>query len=311
VIASLGEALIDFTQVVEGSRLTGFRLHPGGSPYNVGVGVARLGAPAAFAGRISDDLFGAILKDNLRASEVDTRLVRNGTEPSGLAFIAPSPGDVGYELRVAGTTASALSREDLQPADFAGVAILHFGSLGVALQPSRQAVLSLVTALHGRVLVTFDPNVRSHAVTDWDSYGAAVEQCMRLADLVKLSDQDLHLLGGGLERCPAPVVVTTSGPSGSEVSFGPRRQLRLHCPAAPATMVDPIGAGDAYMAGLLVALLERRVVTRERLATLDSADWWQVLRFAHVVAALACERPGADPPGRPEVEERLAGWGSD
>jgi fructokinase len=311
VIASLGEALIDFTPVLESGHLAGFRLHPGGSPYNVSVGVARLGAPAAFAGRVSEDLFGGVLMENLAAGGVETGLVSRAAEPSGLAFAVPSLGDVSYDLRVAGTSAATLRPEHLEAAAFAGVTILHFGSLGVALEPSRQAVLGLIRALSGRVLLSFDPNVRTRAVAGWDAYLKAVDECMELADIVKLSDQDSRLLGRQASSSSAPVVVTTRGPDGSEVSFGTDRELRLHCPAAPATVVDAVGAGDAYTAGLLVALFERGAVTRERLAALDVAGWREVLRFAHMVAALTCERPGADPPRREEVEQRLAGGSID
>ena len=88
MIVSLGESVVDFTPVSHDGRLAGFRLHPGGSPYNVAVALARLGRPAGFAGRLSTDPFGALLARHLADQGVDLRLVRVGPEPSALAFLA-------------------------------------------------------------------------------------------------------------------------------------------------------------------------------------------------------------------------------
>lgn len=303
MIASVGESLVDFTPVLAGGRLDGFRVHPGGSPCNVAVGIARLGHGAAYAGRLSVDLFGGLLAEHLAENGVGVHLAAAGTEPTALAFVGDRGGEPVYDLRLDGTAAAALLPADLPADRFADLEAVHFGSLGVLLRPSREAVLGLVRALRGRgTPVSFDPNVRPDAVAEWSGYRAAVSESVRLADLVKASEADLAALGLAAEPVPGQALVVTAGAAGSRVLAAGRT---LACPAAPSRVVDTVGAGDAYMAGLLVALAERGALVRGGPAALDDVGWLAVMRFASVVAALACERPGADPPRRREVDLRL------
>jgi len=303
VIASVGECLMDFTPVTRHGRLDGFRVHPGGSPANVAVGVARLGHPAAFAGRLSTDLFGRLLAGHLARNDVATHLAPRGAEPSPLAFVAEADGEVAYDFRLDGTATALLAPADLPAERFADLEAVHFGSFAVALQPSREAVLGLARALAGGPLLTFDPNVRPGVVADWPGYRAALAEAARLADVVKASEADLRAWGGEPETDGA--VIVTAGPAGSRLRLGGRS---VACPAPPCRVADTVGAGDAYMAGLLVALVERRALGRAALGRLADADWLAVMRFASATAALTCERAGADPPRRAEVEARLASW---
>jgi len=301
----VGEGLVDFTPVEAGGRLDGFRVHPGGSPCNVAVGVARLGHPAAFAGRLSNDLFGRLLAGHLAETGVATHLAARCAEPTALAFVAERDGEPVYDFRLEGTAAATLAPADLPPERFAGLEALHFGSLGLALRPSREAVLGLASELQGRLLLTFDPNVRPDAVADWPGYRGALAEAWRLADVVRASEADLRAWGAEPPLAPDQALVVTAGPAGSRLRVGGRV---LACPAAPCRVTDTVGAGDAYMAGLLVALCERRALDRPALRGLGDGEWLAAMRFAAVTAALTCERAGADPPRRAEVGARLAAW---
>jgi fructokinase len=305
VIASIGECLVDFTPVTVDGRLDGFRLHPGGAHANVAVAVARLGHPAAFAGRLSDDLFGGLLAGHLVENGVATHLVTRGAEPTPLAFVAEAGGEPVFDFRLAGTATAALAPENVPAERFAGLEAVHFGSLGLAVRPSREAVLGLARALRGGPLLTFDPNVRPHGVADWPAYRAALAEAARLADLVKASEADLRAWGEEPALDPEQALVVTAGPAGSRLRVAGRT---VTCPAAPCRVADTVGAGDAYMAALLVALAERRALDRAALGRLAGGEWLAAMRFASAAAAIACERPGADPPSRPEVEARLATW---
>jgi fructokinase len=305
MIACVGESLVDFTPVLADGRLDGFRVHPGGSPCNVAVGVARLGHAAAFAGRVSHDLFGRLLSRHLAENGVATHLVTPAAEPTALAFVAGADGEAVYDFRLDGTAAAALAPEDLSAHRFAGLAAAHFGSLGLALRPSREAVLGLARVLAGGPLLTFDPNVRPEVVADWPAYRSALAEAARLADLVRASEADLRAWGAGPDLGPDQALVVTAGPAGSRLRLGGRT---VTCPAAPCRVAHTLGAGDAYMAALLVALAERLALDRAALGRLSDGDWLALMRFASAAAALTCERPGADPPPRPEVEARLAAW---
>lgn len=304
MIASVGESLVDFTPLPAADG-DAFAVHPGGSPYNVAVAIARLGHPAAFAGRLSDDLFGRLLSRHLAASGVAVDLAIRASEPTALAFVGNAAGEAAYDFRLDGTAAASLAPADLPPERFADLEAVHFGSLGLALRPSREAVLALARALRGRPLLTFDPNVRPDMVADWPAYRAALAEAARLADLVRASEADLRAWGAEPELGADQALVVTAGQAGSRLRLA---DLTVTCPAPPCLVVDTVGAGDAYMAGLLVALAERRALDRAALRGLGPGDWLAAMRFASVAAALTCERAGADPPRRAEVEARLAAW---
>ena len=303
MIGSVGESLVDLIAVTEGGRLRGFRAHPGGSPYNLAVAVARLGGRAAFIGRLSRDPLGRLLADHLAESGVHTGLVVDGPEPSALALVTSRAGEPVYDLRLEGTAAARLRPSDLAPALAAGLEALHFGSLGIVLRPAREAVLWLCRRLAGRALLSFDRHLRPEVVGDWAGYRRVVAQCLRLADLVRVSARDLEAWGEDLRGDVCTVI--TRGAAGSRMVRG---DLVVECPAAPSRVVDTVGAGDVYGAGLLVALAEQGALSRRGLQALDRAGLERAMRFASAAAALACERPGADPPGRAEVEARLAAW---
>jgi fructokinase len=305
VIASIGESLVDFTPVMAGGRLDGFRVRPGGSPYNVAVGVARLGHPAAFVGRLSDDLFGRLLSAHLAENGVATHLAIRGREPTALAFVAGAEGEAVYDFRLEGTGAAALAPADLPAERFARLEAVHFGSFALALRSSRDAVLRLARAVRGGPLLTLDPNVRAGVVADWPEYLATLAEAARLADLVRASEADLAAWGAEPDLGPDQALVVTAGAAGSRLHLGGRT---VTCPAAPCRVVDTVGAGDAYLAALLVALADRRALDRAALGRLGDGGWLAALRFASAAAALACERVGAAPPRRPEVEARLAAW---
>lgn len=305
MIASLGEALIDFTPVVAGDGQHGFHIRPGGSPYNVAVAVARLGHASAYAGKISSDLFGDLLVRHLAESGVCLDLVRRGSQPTALAFVGLGGDEPSYDFRLDRTATVGLQPGELEVDALGQLEAVHFGSLALALTPARDAVLQLVEQLRGRVPLSFDPNLRPQAVSDWAGYRAAVRRSLELADLIKLSDRDLAIWGEEVRPRPAQVLIVTRGAEGSRLVI---RGLELRCPSAPCRVVDTVGAGDAFTAGLLVGLAELRVLQPAQLATVPEGIWRRVTRLATATAALTCERAGADPPQRSTVEARLAAW---
>lgn len=311
-LGSLGESLIDFTPRIEGGALSGFDLHPGGSPCNVAVGLARLGQHAHFGGRVSDDLFGHAILRHLRDNGVAEDLLLHGHEPATLAFVAYEGDEAVYSFRGEGAADRAIRPGDFALDRFLALDAVNFGSISLLFPPASQAILELVRALHGNVTLTFDPNIRKGLVPDWPEYRVVVDECFRLADIVKISDRDLETLADVDPAALAAdhatsggpvVVIVTRGSSGSRL-FRRGRDV-LDCPSTPCTVVDTVGAGDAYTAGLVAALAERDALGRGSLATLDDADWLEVMAFASTTSALTCERAGSDPPTRSAVLARL------
>lgn len=302
-IAVLGEALIDLVETGDDDpRLA----RPGGSPYNVAIGLARLGRPTAFVGRLSHDPLGTVLRRHALRSNVDLSLSVDAREPTTVALIELSDGVAQYRFGVDGTADFRWTDAELAsvPAD---VAALHFGSLASWTPPGSAAVLRRVAGLREHVFVSYDPNVRPQLQPDRAAARNQVESAVTLAHLVKTSDEDVGWLYPGadvdeiardwLTRGPALVVVTRGG-DGASAHTAACGALR---PARSVEVVDTVGAGDAFTSGLLDALAGRERLSVAAIGGLDEAVLGAVLDDAGLVAALTCARAGANPPRRADL----------
>jgi fructokinase len=193
---------------------------------------------------------------------------------------------------------------------------LCVGSLALALEPSASALEALVERERENRIVVIDPNVRAEAMTEHDGYRARFDRCCQAAHIVKLSASDASWLlpGLGPEKVAikllalgAELVVVTLGAGGAVAST---HDARARVPSQRVEVVDTIGAGDAFGAGLLVALEQREALTPGNLAVLTDSDLERVLGFASAVAALTCARAGAETPTLSEVTELLDGAAS-
>jgi fructokinase len=305
--AVIGEALLDLAAPGDDGASTA---RPGGSPMNVAIGLARLGQPTAFVGRMSDDPIGTVLRRHLERSGVDLRHAVNATEPSTIALVELSGGHAHYQFSLRGADFR------WSPAELAflpdGALAVHFGSLASWLPPGDASIAAAVGRLRrdGSVLISYDPNVRPVLLPDAAAARRTVEQSVRAAHLVKASAEDLRWLYGtesadAVARrwldLGAELVVVTAGPEGA--TAWTRRQAPASRPALKAPVVDTVGAGDAFMSGLLDGLARRRLLTPAALAELsDPATLAAVLDDASLIAAITVSRPGADPPRRGEAD---------
>jgi fructokinase len=308
VVVVSGEALIDFTSARFGTA-EGYRAHPGGSPYNVAVGLGRLDAPVAFFGKISRDFFGERLRENLRDNSVDLRYLREGREPSTLAFVHAAEGkEPQYTFYGEGTADRRLLPEDVPPAFPQDVLALHFGSISLVLEPAATTLEGLMRREHGTRLVSLDPNVRPGLIADREAYRARLDGWVQVADVVKVSRADLSWVypGDPVERVaerwrrmgPALIVITL----GREGAAGWGGAGTLQVPGVSVRVVDTVGAGDAFTSGLLAWLHHHRRLTRDAVERLSPDELTHALGYANRVAALTCTRPGADPPRRADVD---------
>jgi len=302
-IICLGEALIDFKD----TGPLAFQGYVGGSPLNVAVAAARLGAEVGFASQVSSDMFGEAILAHMRANGVLTDLVLRSDDPSTLAFVSERGGDAHFSFLANG---SADTRYDPQPRPRLpeGARFLQFGSISLLEEPAASAIGDIIAAHEARTTVVFDPNVRPALITDRESYLAKLGNWLALAAIVKVSLQDLHWLYPATDAEAAAVawlgrgpraVVVTRGRDGASLLRPGRAPLEVS--AFQVGVVDTVGAGDAFTAALMVALGQHR----EPLERLADAEAAAVLSFAAAAAALSCTRAGADPPAREEVEAVL------
>jgi fructokinase len=286
----------------------GYIPRPGGSPFNVAVGLARLGAPTGFLGRLSSDAFGRLLRGHLERNAVDTGYVSTGVEHTTLAFVHTGSGqDVEYNFYAENSADRSLGPRDLPAALAPKVEALHFGSFSLALEPAASTLEGLMRREHGKRLVTLDPNVRAQLVGERSAYIRRLEGLVAVTDLVKASAADLDWLYPGeqaeqvarrwLETGPAVIVVTRGGEGSS--AYGQRSSAFAKAPQVE--VVDTVGAGDSFTSGALAWLHNHERLAADRVAELTTPELEDLLSYAGRASALTVTRAGADPPTESEL----------
>ncbi|MFF3202171.1 carbohydrate kinase [Streptomyces sp. NPDC002962] len=301
-ITVLGECVADaFAEPASTSNELALRVLPGGGPANTAVSLARLGTPARFLARLSDDVFGRLFRAHLEASEVDLSDAVRAAEPSTLAVAElDARGQAAFSFHAQNTADWQWTPEELARVDLSGTACLHTGSLALVRQPGATVVEDFLAAAAPHTTISIDPNVRPLLVRP-DVYRARLAHWCTLADVLRLSEDDLELLLPGTppeQACDiwhaagARLVVITRGVDGALASLDGER---VQVPAVPTSVVDTVGAGDSFTAGLLHHLGSRGLLGG-RLTELRLDDVAEACRFGTHVAALTCSVAGPNPP---------------
>lgn len=320
MIVVAGEALIDLVADADGR----FRAIPGGSPANVAIGLARLGVRTEFLGRFGAGRFGDIVRAHLAGGGVGLSYAVMTAAPSTLAVVSVDDGGhATYDFYVEGTADWGWSGQDLPAALPRDALALCTGSLAVVMEPGATALTDLMRREHdrGAATVVLDPNVRPPLAGPRIRARDRVEAQVALADVVKVSEEDLSWLAPGesaervtagwLDRGPAMVVLTRGAQGAAAVTSG---DVRVRVPAHQVDVVDTVGAGDAFTAGLVDALRRRALLgeqAHDRLVRCGERTIRDVIEHASLVAALTCARRGADPPTAAEVATVAGGLSSD
>ena len=307
-VTVLGECVADaFTDPARSSSDDlALRALPGGGPANTAVALARLGTPTRFLGRFSTDVFGTLFRARLSASGVDLTGSVTAPEPSTLAVAdLDKTGQATYTFYADSAADWQWTDAELAGARLDDAACLHTGSLALIQQPGGIRIEDHLAKAREHVTVSIDPNVRPLLVPP-AAYRERLPHWCALADILRLSEDDLTLLlpGVGLkEACDtwhaagARLVVITLGGRGALASLD---GLRVTVAAPAVDVVDTVGAGDSFTAGLLHRLAALGHLGG-RLDALSLEDLADACSFAARVAALTCSVPGANPPWADEV----------
>jgi fructokinase len=298
-IAVIGEALVD---LVPGSGAGQFVAHRGGSPYNVAIGLARLGQPTALFARMPGNSFGRLLRDGAAAEGIDLRYAPVATEPTTLAVVSlDEQARASYDFYVNGTADWQWTTSELTSlADVAEV--VHFGSLASWIAPGASVIRAAVASVRDRVLISYDPNVRASLMGAPDDGRLLVEAAVAVAHVVKASREDIEWLYPSLDPSlvaarwfglGAQFVVITDGADGA-LAFTPTSSWSVA--GRPVEVIDTVGAGDAFTAGLLAGLAGRSIRGSTALAAASPSELGAAVDEAIEVSALTCQRAGADPP---------------
>lgn len=298
MILCCGEALIDMLPRITAQGEMAFAPHPGGGIFTTARALGRLGVPAGLVCGLSRDLFGALLVQALTDAGVDTALAPRSDRPTTLAFVTLTGGQARYAFYDEGTAARMLAPADLPDLPDA-VQAMVFGGISLIAEPcgvAFQALMTRAAARTPRPLLMIDPNIRPGFIRDEPAYRARLAQMFALADIVKLSDDDLAWLAppGGTLGLGARWVLLTQGAEGAVLHGAPGGPL--HVPAPRVQVADTVGAGDTVNAGFLSGLHTLGALSPAGLDGLCRDDLTRCLAHAMAAAAVTVTRPGANPP---------------
>lgn len=299
----VGEALVDVVTRADGTTTE----HPGGSPANVALGLARLGRETHLLTHVGDDDRGRLVAAHLERSGVALVAGSIAPGPTSVArAVLDGEGSASYAFELAW----ALPHVPL-PSDPVAV---HTGSIAAVLQPGAATVERIVLGAHHRTTVTYDPNLRPDLMGTPDRVRPTVEMLVAASDVVKLSEEDAVWLAPRTApevlieqwlRLGPSLVVLTRGAAGA---LAVCRAGRVNVPVEPVAVADTVGAGDSFMSGLIDGLWTADLLggaRRPALRQVPPAVVEQVLRHAAAVAAVTVSRPGADPPTRAELDAHV------
>jgi len=296
-----GEILLDFLSKDVGKGLADsmlFEKRPGGSIFNVAVGLRRLGVPASLLTKLGGDEFSQGLMSVITEEKINTECLRRDPDlKTTLAFVALNkegkPEFRFYRENAADTRLTVSEIEHIDPQDYS---MYHFGSIALIEKPASDAYLELLDMFHGeKVTTSFDPNIRPSLIHDRKSFLQMFYRVSEVVDILKMSDDDLEYITGladareGLRKMPDrtnALILVTLGKNGAIASC--RGQSRHVSTFNRVRVKDTTGCGDAFMAAILSGLLNSGDFTALSMSRLTD-----IVTFANAAATIVGTRYGA------------------
>lgn len=306
MILCCGEALIDMLPRETAEKEAAFAPFAGGALFNTAIALGRLGAPVEFLSGLSTDFFGDMLRQALTGSGVGTAYAHVSDLPTTLAFVRLTNGQASYLFYDEGTAGRMLSETDL-PTLGPAIQAMLFGAISLIPEPSGSAYETLLAREHARRVIMLDPNIRPGFITDADSHRARIRRMAAMSDIVKFSDEDLGWFdaSGTIEtrarswlKTGAKLVLVTLGAKGA---LAVSRDHTVEVAALPVTVVDTVGAGDTFNAGVLASLNDQGLLTKSGISAIGAAEIRAALELGVRAAAITVSRAGANPPWKREM----------
>lgn len=306
MIVVSGEALMDVYPGSESAAGMSLDARMGGSPYNVAVGLARMGQAVSFFGGVSSGAMGERLMRGLQNEGVNTDAVVRPHAPTTMSMVeldaegVPTYAFHGRHGADRQVTVDALAKVPAAQA-------YQFGSYAMVVEPIASTLRMLADREHQRSLVAYDPNVRLNVEPDLERWRQALIGMLPFTHVLKISAEDLDLMAPGLDPYKAArewlddgvsLVVVTRGRDGA-LAWTPSHHVVSH--ARQANVIDTVGAGDSFQAALLTALAERGALDPSSARKLTATSLSEIMSFASSAAAMTCSRRGADLPKRDEI----------
>lgn len=298
-VICIGEALIDFVCTNVGGNKDEEEVYlrkPGGAPANVSACIGRLGGNSEFLGAIGDDAFGDYLVNTLEQFNVGINHIQRVSVPTTLAFVTLQEDGEREFIFNRGADAEFVDPFTDGNSKFQD-AIYHFGSATAFLDGNLEdAYFSIAQRCRtNQNLVSFDPNYR---IDLWKNrleiFKAKCNDFFRFADLVKVSEEELHLLTGEADLSLGCKVIHDYGVGTIFVTMSSKgcylstTKAAKTIPAFKINALDTTGAGDAFIGAML-----HKLASFESFKSMTFNELTDAVRFAQMVSAYVCEKIGA------------------
>jgi fructokinase len=306
MILCCGEALIDMLPRQSTLGEAAYAPYAGGAIFNTAVALGRLGIEAGLFTGLSSDMMGDVLRETLESSNVDHSYCIVSPRPTTLAFVKLVNGSASYAFYDEGTAGRMIMPEAL-PVLGDEVEALHFGAISLIPEPCGSTYEALCAREHASRVISLDPNIRPGFIRDREAHRDRILRMARQADIVKFSDEDLEWFGieGDHDTLAShwlklgpKLVVITRGAEGA-VAYSPAHKVEV--PSERVEVVDTVGAGDTFDAGVLASLKRDRLLTKAAVAALDRTAIERALALGAKAAAVTVSRAGANPPWAHEI----------
>ena len=287
----------------------GFVPYPGGAIFNTAIGIGRLECGVGLMSGISTDIFGQQLMAELTASNVDTSNVLLSDRPTTLAFVQLTDGQASYLFYDENSAGRMISVEDM-PHQLDAVKAFLFGGISLHCNPGAEAYVRFCETHAQNSVVMLDPNIRPSFISNETLFREHIERMLRLADIVKVSDEDLNWLFpepettetkiGKIQKVGPALVILTCG--GSGVRAWKPEGNPIFVDSLKVDVVDTVGAGDSFNAGFLTSLAEAGLLKKAAISVISESDIVAALNFGVRTAAITVGRAGTNQPWRNELE---------
>ncbi|WP_299356006.1 carbohydrate kinase [uncultured Shimia sp.] len=308
MILCCGEALIDMIPEPTLSGTEGYVPRTGGAIFNTAIGLGRLGCRTGLLSGISTDMFGHQLMADLRASNVDTTNVIRSNRPTTLAFVKLSDGHASYSFFDENSAGRMIAPSEL-PTDIGETTALYFGGISLACEPGAETYRQFAEAHARDCVVVLDPNIRPSFIEDEVRFRDSMQRMLSLADIVKVSDEDLNWIiqtadsleekVAHLQRLGPSIVILTRGSAGARAWLPSGQSVSVA--SQKVDVVDTVAAGDTFNAGVLAGLSEAGLLNKAVLSSVSEDALTKAIGFGTRVAAINVSRAGANPPWRDEL----------
>ena len=303
-----GENLIDFIA----DEKNNYKPFVGGSTLNTALSLGRLKSKVYFFSRISNDYFGRLIQKKLKESQVNISLIQKTNNQTTLAIVSNKKNPE-FNFYSNETAFRNFKKYSLDKKFIKKIKLSHFSSISLALNPSADTFLKMMKEIkkNSQSIISLDPNIRPTIIENKKKYLSKLSNYMKLADIIKMSDEDYNYISKKkydvqikewMQFFSIKLFVLTRGPKGSILYT---RKKKIIKKINKINIIDTVGAGDTFIAGLIFYLNKARMLDINSFENITKKNWLNCLNFASKVAELNCLKAGCEPPYLNDVKKTI------